>query len=162
MNEFCVTRLHYVATDGLNRIYIHCAEGNLKSRAIPERLGFVLEGSFQDGECLYGTYHNLIIYGFVNRNWKKNDLFCLILPSPEHKNAAIEYKQEHIDYGEAYMHGSGGLHKPENYENWLDKIISGRTTVQPGYVPGTVYFAFFNSKLVGTIAVRHYLKYLYC
>ena len=52
----------------LNRIYIYCASGNKKSRAVPERLGFVREGILQDGECLYGTFHDLVVYGMVKRN----------------------------------------------------------------------------------------------
>ena len=55
----------------LNRIYIHCAGGNKKSRAIPERLEFVHEGTLQDGECLYGTFHDLDVYGMIKRNWVK-------------------------------------------------------------------------------------------
>ena len=57
-----------IFTVTLNRIYIHCAVGNKKSRAIPERLGFIQEGRLQDGECLYGVFHDLIIYGMVKRN----------------------------------------------------------------------------------------------
>jgi len=55
----------------LNRIYIYCAVENKKSRAIPERLGFIQEGTLQDGECLYGNYHDLVVYGMVKRNWKE-------------------------------------------------------------------------------------------
>ena len=54
----------------LNRIYIECAFSNKKSRAVPERLGFVQEGVYQDGICLYGTYQDVVIYGMVKRNWK--------------------------------------------------------------------------------------------
>jgi len=53
----------------LNRIYIYCALPNKKSRAIPERLGFVQEGVLQDGEYVNGVYYDLVVYGMVRRNW---------------------------------------------------------------------------------------------
>lgn len=53
----------------LNRIYIYCADKNFKSRAVPERLGFTLEGFMQDGELIYDEYFDLAVYGMVKRNW---------------------------------------------------------------------------------------------
>lgn len=71
MTDSVRTLAHYGFSKlGLNRIYIHCASKNLKSRAIPERLGFVLEGRLQDGECLYGKYFDLMVYGTVKRNFR--------------------------------------------------------------------------------------------
>ncbi|MDP4083980.1 MAG: GNAT family protein [Bacillota bacterium] len=55
---------------GLNRVEIRCGEKNKKSRAIPERLGFVKEGKIRDGEQLYGRFHDLIVYGMLARDWK--------------------------------------------------------------------------------------------
>ena len=55
----------------LNRIYILCASGNTKSRAIPERLGYIQEGVLRDGTRLYGIYHDEVIYGALKRNWGK-------------------------------------------------------------------------------------------
>ena len=72
----------------LNRIYIHCAVDNKKSRAIPERLGFIQEGRLQDGECLYDVFHDLIIYGMVKSNWNNGDTLCLVAPSLEDKELA--------------------------------------------------------------------------
>ena len=54
---------------GLNRVEIRCGEKNLKSRAIPERLGFVREGKIRDGEYLNGRFHDLIIYSMLARDW---------------------------------------------------------------------------------------------
>jgi ribosomal-protein-serine acetyltransferase len=56
---------------GLNRIEIRCGEHNLKSRAIPVRLGFALEGKIRDGELLHTGFHDLIVYGILARDWKK-------------------------------------------------------------------------------------------
>lgn len=56
----------------LNRIEIRVAEGNTKSRAIPERLGFIEEGKFHQAEWLYNQYVNHIVYGLLKEDWKKN------------------------------------------------------------------------------------------
>ncbi|MFK9094160.1 GNAT family N-acetyltransferase [Bacillus salipaludis] len=55
---------------GLNRIEIRCGVRNKKSRAIPERLGFVKEGRLRDGEQLNGHFHDLIVYSMLARDWK--------------------------------------------------------------------------------------------
>ena len=57
---------------GLNRVEIRCGEGNRKSQAIPEKLGFKKEGLIRDGEFLHNTYHNLIIYGMLKREWRQS------------------------------------------------------------------------------------------
>lgn len=54
---------------GLNRVEIRCGEGNTKSRAIPERLGFVKEGIIREGEQLHNRFHHLIVYGMLSRDW---------------------------------------------------------------------------------------------
>lgn len=54
----------------LNRIEIRVASENIKSRKIPERLGFQKEGEIREAECLYGRYVNSIIYGILSKDWK--------------------------------------------------------------------------------------------
>ncbi|RXE49288.1 GNAT family N-acetyltransferase [Chromohalobacter israelensis] len=50
---------------GLNRIEVACATGNGSSRAIPERLGFTLEGELREREYLYGRYVDHAIYSML-------------------------------------------------------------------------------------------------
>lgn len=53
-----------------NRIQIRCAVGNQPSNAIPQRLGFTLEGTERDGELLIsGEYVDINVYSIL-----KNDL----------------------------------------------------------------------------------------
>jgi ribosomal-protein-serine acetyltransferase len=70
MTKACIEFINY-AFDvyKLNRVEIRCAEDNLKSRAIPERLGFTKEGIIRDGELLNDGYTNCIIYGLLRREW---------------------------------------------------------------------------------------------
>lgn len=49
----------------LNKIEIRCAEGNIKSRAIPERLGFKYEATLRQCEWLYSKYVNHAIYSIL-------------------------------------------------------------------------------------------------
>ncbi|GGA70055.1 GNAT family N-acetyltransferase [Ornithinibacillus halotolerans] len=54
---------------GLNRIEIRAAYENYKSRAIPERLGFMQEGQIRQGEWLYDHFVDLIQYGLLASEW---------------------------------------------------------------------------------------------
>ncbi|MCP4321324.1 MAG: GNAT family N-acetyltransferase [Alteromonadales bacterium] len=49
----------------LNKIEIRCAEGNVKSRAIPERLSFVNEATLRQCEWLYSKYVNHVVYSLL-------------------------------------------------------------------------------------------------
>jgi ribosomal-protein-serine acetyltransferase len=67
-----VAMLNYAFFDlGLNRIEIRCGVNNKKSRAIPEKLGFVQEGTIRDGEKLNGHFHDITIYSMLARDWRR-------------------------------------------------------------------------------------------
>ena len=67
MTASCRAVIHYAFNDmGLNRLVIRCATGNQRSRAIPERLGFTLEGVARQSEWLYDHFVDLAIYSLLH------------------------------------------------------------------------------------------------
>jgi ribosomal-protein-serine acetyltransferase len=56
---------HGFQTWKLNRITIECAADNARSRAIPERLGFKLDGIIRSIEWLHDHYADHAVYGLL-------------------------------------------------------------------------------------------------
>lgn len=70
MTKCCKAAINYIFNDlKLERVEIRCAEQNLKSKAIPERLGFTKEGISRNVENLYGEFVNHDIYGILKDEW---------------------------------------------------------------------------------------------
>jgi ribosomal-protein-serine acetyltransferase len=55
----------------LHRVEIHCAPGNFKSCAIPERLGFRLEGLLREAHFVNGRYDDLNVYAMLASEWEQ-------------------------------------------------------------------------------------------
>ena len=55
---------------GLNRVEIHCAAGNIRSRAIPERLGFKQDGIMREAGLISGEFVDKVIYSMLASEWK--------------------------------------------------------------------------------------------
>jgi ribosomal-protein-serine acetyltransferase len=62
----CRTMIDY-AFDSLemNRVEIRCSTENVRSAAVPERLGFKKEGVLRQAEMLNGRAHDFCIYGLL-------------------------------------------------------------------------------------------------
>jgi ribosomal-protein-serine acetyltransferase len=70
MTSSCRAIINHVFEDlGLNRIEIRAAELNKKSRAIPERLGFIQEGLIRKAEWLNDHYVDHVVYGILRDEW---------------------------------------------------------------------------------------------
>ena len=68
MTRSCSALLeHAFAELDLNRVEIRCAVDNARSRAIPERLGFRLEGQLRQAEWLYDRFVDHAVYGLLAR-----------------------------------------------------------------------------------------------
>ena len=50
---------------GMNRVEIRCSAENIRSAAIPRRLGFTKEGTFRQAELLHGRLHDFDIYALL-------------------------------------------------------------------------------------------------
>jgi len=53
----------------INRIEIRCCTGNVKSRKIPENLGFKLEGIARQAEWLHDHFEDLAVYAMLADEW---------------------------------------------------------------------------------------------
>ena len=54
----------------LNRVQINCNVENERSRAVPERLGFKLEGIHRQVEYLNGRFGDWAVYGMLREEWE--------------------------------------------------------------------------------------------
>ncbi len=54
----------------LNRIEVTCATDNVKSSALPKKLGFALEGVARQGSWLYDHFVDLEVYSLLASEWK--------------------------------------------------------------------------------------------
>lgn len=67
----CRAMLDYAFGDlKLNRVDIYCAAGNVKSRAVAERLGFTHEGTLRDAQWLHEKFVDLAVYGLLASEWQ--------------------------------------------------------------------------------------------
>jgi len=55
---------------GLHRIEIRAGLENIRSRAVPERLGFTYEGIEREGSRGSRGFYDLAVYGLLDREWR--------------------------------------------------------------------------------------------
>ena len=71
ITKACQAIIDYGFTErNLNRIEIKCAAGNVRSQAVPERLGFTKEGLLRQAELLKTGYVDLYIYSLLRQEWE--------------------------------------------------------------------------------------------
>jgi ribosomal-protein-serine acetyltransferase len=71
ITKSCRALIDYAFNElNLNRVEIRCGVGNIKSRKIPEKLGFREEGTIREAEWLHDRFIDLVIYGMLSSEWK--------------------------------------------------------------------------------------------
>ena len=93
------------------------------------------------------------------------EILKLVEVNENFREQVLEYKDEFHNNNEI-LHGTAGLGKAENFEEWLKAIVdnSFEETVRQGFVPSSTYLAVRveDDKLLGMIDIRHKLnEYLF-
>lgn len=91
----------------------------------------------------------------------EEDILTLVKPSKCLKNDVMDYRREHLEFGESSIYGCAGLIYYTNFEEWLretNSIVSKKLTREG--VNATTLFTIRKSdhKLIGSIQLRHWLS----
>jgi ribosomal-protein-serine acetyltransferase len=62
---------HAIGTWELNRVEIRADVENVRSRAIPERLGFAFEGTLRQAQRLGERYRDQAVYAVLAQDWRE-------------------------------------------------------------------------------------------
>jgi ribosomal-protein-serine acetyltransferase len=70
----CVaSMLDYLFGDmALHRVVIQCGTGNLRSCAVPQRLGFTREGVAREAEWVGGRWVDLVVWSMLSAEWSSH------------------------------------------------------------------------------------------
>ena len=87
-----------------------------------------------------------------------NDLI-LIRPSKLLEKEILMYKQEHFSYGDKQVHGTCGLAYYDNFDEWLNLVLSIETDELRNGVHTSTFFTrrTEDGKLVGCFKIHHSL-----
>ncbi|NLM00404.1 MAG: GNAT family N-acetyltransferase [Treponema sp.] len=87
---------------------------------------------------------------------------CLVRPTIQLKDQALDYREEHFKKGEKVINGSELLDQIENYEEWLLSVTlnTDLKTVDENWVVTDTFFAVRKSdkRIIGVIDLRHTLN----
>ncbi len=88
----------------------------------------------------------------------KNDLF-LTRPSKSLEKEIWEYRQEYFDFGETQINGSCGIANSNNFNEWLETVISIEKDKLRNNVHASTFFSIrkTDDKIIGSIQLRHSL-----
>lgn len=87
-----------------------------------------------------------------------NDLF-IIRPSKDLEKEIWEYRQEYFDFGETGINGSCGLARYDNFDEWLELVLSIEKDKLRNNVHASTFFSIrkTDNKIIGSVQLRHFL-----
>lgn len=112
----------------------------------------------RETNCLYFDKNS---FKTANVNLEE-DILKLIRPSKSLKEKVMDYRREHLEFGEASIYGCAGLIYYTNFEEWLREtksIVKERLTREGVNATTLLSIRKSDNKLVGSIQLRHSLTY---
>jgi ribosomal-protein-serine acetyltransferase len=71
ITKCCMALLDYLFGElDLHRVEIRCGTGNLRSGAVPQRLGFTREGVVRGAQWVNDRWLDLVIWGMLETEWR--------------------------------------------------------------------------------------------
>jgi len=70
MTKACKAMIDVAFERDIHKVEIYCATHNMSSRKIPERLGFIEEGTIRAAELINGEYVDNVVYGILKEEWQ--------------------------------------------------------------------------------------------
>lgn len=95
---------------------------------------------------------------FILRGIKLSELI-LVKPSKVLEEKILEYKQEYLDFKETNINGSCGLARYNDFDEWLEIVLSIEKDKLRNNVHASTFFSVRKSdnRIIGTIQLRHFL-----
>lgn len=83
----------------------------------------------------------------------------LVRPSKLLEKEIWEYRQEYFDFGEMKVNGSGGLGYYDNFDEWLDIVLSIEKHKPRNNIETSIFFSLNkgDNKIIGSIKLHHSL-----
>lgn len=87
------------------------------------------------------------------------DELLLKRPSKELAELIWEYRQEYFNYRETNINGSCGIARANNFNEWLELVLSIEKDKLRNNVHASTFFSIrkFDNKIIGSIQLRHSL-----
>jgi predicted acetyltransferase len=88
----------------------------------------------------------------------KNNLF-LIRPSKDLEKEILQYKQGYFDFGETNVNGSCGLAHYDNFDEWLNLVLSIEKDKLRNNMHTSTFFSIRkeDNKIIGSVKLHHFL-----
>jgi predicted acetyltransferase len=96
---------------------------------------------------------------YISRGEIVANELIIIRPSSEFKEAIWEYRQEYFDFGETQINGSCGIGRANNFDEWLELVLSIEKDKLRNNVHASTFFSLrkTDNKIIGSIQLRHSL-----